>query len=107
MHDSLNHFEQLSIASSFAGICGALSYGLRVRQGKPFSMIDLILNAIVSAACGLIAFEILQNEGFMPQLSGALCGVAGFVGTTLVRFVQTFTDVKTEQIINDVKEHKL
>lgn len=107
MSVEINQIEQLGIASSFAGICGALSYALRVRQGRPFSLVDLILNGVVSAVCGLIAFEVLKHEGFMPQLAGALCGVAGFVGTTLVRFVQTFTDVKTEQIINDVKEHKL
>ena len=106
MPNHLTHFEQLGIASTFAGVCGALSYALDVRQGKAFSWIDLAINILVSAVCGLIAFEILEYEGFLPQLAGALCGMAGFVGTTLVRFVRTFTDVKTEQLIDEIKSDK-
>ena len=105
--NTLNHLEQLGIAGAFAGLCGSLSYALNVRQGRKFSWCDLLLNAGSSAVCGLIAFEILEYEGFAPQLAGALCGIAGFVGTTLVRFVQTFTETKTEQLIEKVKEGEL
>lgn len=107
MPDNFSHFEQLGIAGTFAGICGGLSYALRVREGKPFSWLDLLLNVFVSAACGLVVFEILEYEGFVPQFSGALCGVAGFVGTTLVRFVQTFTQEKGDQLIQRVKDGEL
>lgn len=107
MPDSLNHFQQLGIAGSFAGVCGGLSYALGAREGKKFSWIDFGLNIFVSAACGLIAFEILESEGFVPQLAGALCGIAGFVGTTLVKFARTFAQAKSEQIVEKVKEGEL
>lgn len=107
MPDSLNHMQQVGVASGFAGLCGGLSYALRVREGKRFSWSDLFLNFLVSGACGLIAFEILEYEGFAPELAGALCGVAGFVGVTLVKFAQTFTQAKGEQLIEKVKDGEL
>ena len=107
MPNTFTHFEQLGIASGFAGLCGALSYSLGVREGKPFSWVDLGLNVVVSAVCGLIVFEILEYEGFLPELAGALCGIAGFIGVTLVKFVQTFTRVKGDQIIEKVKDGEL
>ena len=107
MPDSLNHIQQVGVASGFAGLCGGMSYALRVREGKPFSWADLLLNVSVSAVCGFIAFEILEYEGFVPELAGALCGIAGFVGTTLVKFIQTFTQAKSEQLIEKVKDGKL
>lgn len=80
----------VAICGAFAGFCGSLSYLLKVEEGKPFSWREFALHTTISAVFGLIAYEILSYESFPPQVAGALCGVAGWGGTRLIRIFEVF-----------------
>lgn len=80
--------EILGICSGFAGVCGALSYLLKVEEGKKFEVREFLLHTTISAIFGLVAYEVLSYEGFPPQVAGALCGVAGWGGTRLIRIFE-------------------
>lgn len=78
----------VGMASGFGGICGWLSYLLKVEEGKKFSFKEFILHGAISAVCGLICFELLRFEGLPAELCGSLSGVAGWGGTRLIRLVE-------------------
>lgn len=78
----------VAICGAFAGFCGSLSYLLKVEEGKPFSWREFALHTTISAVFGLIAYEVLSYEDFPPQVAGALCGVAGWGGTRLIRIFE-------------------
>ncbi|WP_302432100.1 phage holin family protein [uncultured Sutterella sp.] len=78
----------LAICGCFAGFCGALSYLLKIEEGKRFSWSEFALHTTISAVFGLIAYELLSYENFPPQVAGALCGVAGWGGTRLIRIIE-------------------
>ena len=84
----LTDLQILGISGTFAGICGALSYLVKVEEGKPFEWWELFLHTATSAMFGLIAFEVLSFEGFPPELAGALCGIAGWGGTRIARIFE-------------------
>ncbi len=85
---SLSDGQILGICGAFAGFCGSLSYLLKVEEGKPFSWREFALHTTISAVFGLIAYEVLSYEDFPPQVAGALCGVAGWGGTRLIRIFE-------------------
>ena len=80
----------ISTASGFAGVCGALSYLLKVEEGKPFKWSEFLIHTATSAAFGYIAYEALLWRAFSPEYASALCGVAGYLGTRCVRIVELF-----------------
>lgn len=85
---SLSEEAILGICSGFAGVCGALSYLLKVEEGKPFDLKEFLLHTTISAVFGLITYELLSYEEFPPQVAGALCGMAGWGGTRLIRIIE-------------------
>lgn len=85
---NLNEFQMLGIAVSFAGMCGWLSYLLKVQEGKPFTWREFLLHGAISAVCGLISYEIFAYESLPPQLCGALSGLAGWGGTRVLRIIE-------------------
>lgn len=85
---SLSDGQILGICGAFAGFCGSLSYLLKVEEGKPFKWGEFALHTAISAAFGLITYELLSYEDFPPQVAGALCGVAGWGGTRLIRIFE-------------------
>lgn len=85
------HLTSLDIAgicTVFAGFCGALSYFLKVEEGHPFRLREFLLHTTISAVCGLVSYELLSFYGVPPQVSGALCGMAGWMGTRLLRILE-------------------
>ena len=85
---NLNEFQMLGIAGSFAGLCGWLSYLLKVQEGKAFTWREFLLHGAISAVCGLISYEIFVYESLPPQLCGALSGLAGWGGTRVLRIIE-------------------
>lgn len=82
-------FADLMVAFGFAGLCGGLNYLLKVEEGKEFSWTELILHTVISGVCGLGTFVILRHlAGFEPDVCGAFCGVAGWMGTRLLRIIE-------------------
>lgn len=79
----------LLISGGFASVCGMLAYLLKVEEGKPFKLTEFILHTFVSGVCGLIAYTTLRHlAGFEPDVCGAFCGIAGWMGTRLLRIIE-------------------
>lgn len=78
----------LGICSGFSGLCGGLSYLLKVEEGKPFKWGEFLLHSGISAVFGAGAFSILDYYGVPPQVAGAICGVAGWMGTRGLRLIE-------------------
>lgn len=98
----VNHLKDvaanLAIAGGFGGLCGFLSYLLKVEEGKPFKWSELALHTTISAVCGLAAFTLLDElAGFSPSVCGTFSGVAGWMGTRLIRIVE----VRVEKKLNE------
>ena len=85
------HLSSLDIAgicALFSGFCGSLSYWLKVEEGHRFKWSEFILHTLASAVFGLITYEVLSYYGMPPEVSGALCGMAGWMGTRGIRIVE-------------------
>lgn len=78
-----NHY--LLFGGGFSGLLGALSYTLKTKEGKPFKWSEFCIHTIASGAFGLMAYELLFYEGFTPEFSAIMCGMAGFMGTRVAR----------------------
>lgn len=92
------------ISGGFAGVCGALSYLLKIEEGKPFGMWEFLLHTTISAVFGLIAYELLTYQQFPPQVAGALCGVAGWGGTRLIRIFEVLLQKRLGITKEDLKQ---
>jgi hypothetical protein len=92
----------VATASGFAGVCGALSYLLKIEEGKRFKWSEFILHTATSAAFGYIAYEALLYKAFPPEYASALCGVAGYLGTRCVRIAELV--IKKKLGISDDKQ---
>lgn len=76
---SSNHY--LTIGGGFSTLCGSLSYMLKVQEGKPFKWSEFFIHTLASGTFGLMAYELLSYEGFTPEFSAIMCGMAGWMGT--------------------------
>lgn len=79
------------VAASYGGIaafCGALSYLLKVEEGKPFKVSELLLHTVISGVFGYLAGCILETQGVPTGSICSLCGVAGWGGTRLIRLLE-------------------
>lgn len=100
---NLNEFQMLGIAGSFAGLCGWLSYLLKVQEGKAFTWREFLLHGAISAVCGLISYEIFVYESLPPQLCGALSGLAGWGGTRVLRIIEVVITKRLSVSKEDLK----
>lgn len=87
--------QTLLMTVGFSGLCGWLSYLLKVQEGKPFKWGELFLHGAVSAAAGLVCFELLAYAEFPERLCSALSGVAGWGGTRFFKLLWLFGSRKT------------
>ncbi len=97
------HVQHLLISFGFAGVCGALSYMLKVEEGKPFKWGEFFLHTAISAVFGLISFEIFAYEGFPPAFAGAMSGVSGWLGTRVARIAEVIIRKKLGLTKEDLK----
>lgn len=88
----------LIISGVFAGVCGGLSYMLKVEEGKPFKWRELLLHTAISAVCGLLAYTLFEElSGFSPSVCGAFSGIAGWMGTRFIRIIEVKVQKKFEE----------
>ena len=81
----------IGISTAFAGLCGALAYGVKREEGKPFKWSEFLLHTAISAVCGAISFVLLHDLcGFAPTVCGSLSGISGWMGTRLLRLVEAY-----------------
>ncbi len=84
----LTHTDALIVSGGFAGVCGSVSYWLKVTEEKPFSWREFILHVLASAIFGLIAFEFASFEGMPNGMAGAIAGMSGWMGTRVARIAE-------------------
>ena len=78
----------LAAVTLFASVCGALHYLLRVEEGQPFKWLSLILHCLISGMCGVITYQILAFYGISHEVAGAMCGLSGWMGTSILRYAE-------------------
>ena len=85
---SLQDMSRVQIAevcAAFAAVGGFLNYWVKVTEGRSFSVREVVVYTATSAFAGFMAFELLDYLGFPPGVCAALCGMAGWMGTRLLR----------------------
>ena len=97
----LTKLEAGGICTAFGAIGGVLNYWLKVVEGKPFTWHELLLHACTSAFTGYLAYECLEYAGLPAGLCAALCGMAGWMGTRLLRIVEVIIQNRIEKKAND------
>lgn len=81
----------IGISTVFAGLCGALSYAAKHEEGKPFKLSEFLVHTAISAVCGAISFVLLHDLcGFAPTVCGSLSGIAGWMGTRLLKLIELY-----------------
>lgn len=86
--DGFNEMKEAGLLTSFASVTGALSYLLQVYEGKRFSWFGFCIHFSVSALAGFLTYLFLHHWATPPDLAGALCGIAGWMGTRMMRIVE-------------------
>ena len=81
-----NHY--LMFGGGFSGLCGSMSYLLKVQEGKPFKWSEFFIHTVASGMFGLMAYELLAYEGFSPEFSAIMCGMSGWMGTRVAHIVE-------------------
>ena len=76
------------VCASFGAVGGFLNYWLKVVEGHPFSIREVVVYTATSAFSGFITYECLDYLGLPPGLCAALCGMSGWMGTRLMRIVE-------------------
>ena len=72
----------------FATLAGALSFLAQVQEGKKFLWGEFFLHCSISAMAGYITFQLMVYTGLPESVSGALCGIAGWMGTRLMKILE-------------------
>ncbi len=88
--EQIEEARHVLVSASFATVCGAFSYLLKRKEGEKFKWTEFVLHLGASAIAGIIAYHIIHYAGVPPDLSGALCGVAGWFGTRVMRIFEVY-----------------
>ena len=94
--DELKEFHVFGACVLWAGVCGTLSYLLKVQEGHVFRWTEFVLHTAASSVAGVIAYQLLPHWGAPPDLSGALCGLAGWMGTRAMKLFEILVLKKVE-----------
>lgn len=78
----------LLTAVGAGAVGGVLAYFVRVAEGKPFKFTDMVLHTAVSGFCGYIAYGLCSYLSLPDAACGAICGIAGWMGTRLLRLLE-------------------
>ena len=104
--EDLKEIHVFGLCILWAGVCGVLSYLLRVQEGHVFRWTEFLLLTAVSMVAGGLAFQLLHYWGAPPDLSGAVCGYAGWMGTQFMKFVGVIVLKKAEVDPKSLKDKK-
>jgi len=91
------------MAGGFAALAGSIQYWLKITEGQMFGWKEFLVHVAVSSLCGLIAFPLLQYAGLPAEVCGSLCGLAGWMGTRLIRLAEVLVRKKLGISEEDLK----
>ena len=86
--DELSKVDTAAICTGIGAMGGALSYALKVEEGKPFRWTEFLFHCGISAFSGFIMYEFASYAGLPAGVAGAVCGVAGWAGTRMMRICE-------------------
>lgn len=84
----LTHGDYITVSTIFAGVCGSVSYLLKIEEGKKFKVTEFLIHVAASMIFGLLAFEFFSYEGVPDEFCGAIAGSAGWLGTRVARIIE-------------------
>lgn len=61
---------------------------LKVYEGKRFTWGEFLLHLLVSGVAGVIAYQLLHYLDTPADLTSALCGISGWMGTRMMRIFE-------------------
>ncbi len=99
-----SEIRDVALCSTFAAVSGALSYLVKVREGQMFKWGEFFLHFAVSALAGIVAYHVLHYLNVPVDLAGALCGIAGWSGTRLMRVLEIIMLMRVSGGKDDVIE---
>jgi len=76
----------LAIFAAFWG--GLVSYFARINAGLKHSPTQLTIHIVTSGFAGFMAYLICMTAGSPPAITGAVCGIAGHMGTEAIRIFE-------------------
>lgn len=76
------------VCSIIGGTGGALSYALKVQEGKPWRWREFFLHCSISGFAGWVMYQFSVYVGLPAGVAGAVCGVSGWMGTRAIRIVE-------------------
>lgn len=77
-----------ALCTAFAIVCGWIKYLTEVQEGKIFSWSEFILKGGVSAVFGMMCFGLSSLYELPGGVVGAICGMSGWLGTSIVVVVK-------------------
>lgn len=84
----LSDFGVAVVCTLIGGGGGALSYALKVEEGKPWRWHEFLLHCGISAFAGWCMYQFAMMVGLPAPAAGAVCGVSGWMGTRAIRIVE-------------------
>lgn len=70
-------------------IIGAIaSYAFALIKGAKFEIITFVCHIVVSGFAGGLMFFIASHQGWVFEMAGIACGIAGWSGSTLVNALE-------------------
>lgn len=92
------------VCSIIGGTGGALSYALKVEEGKPWKWSEFFLHCGISAFAGWVMFQFSVYAGLPAGVAGAVCGVSGWMGTRAIRIAEVVIRKRAGVEKEDMKE---
>ena len=92
----MSRVEISGVCAAFAAVGGFLNYWVKICEGRPFSMREVVVYTATSAFAGFMSFELLDYCGFPPGVCAALCGMSGWMGTRLLRIGEAIIKNKAD-----------
>lgn len=86
--EELSGNEIVAVCAGVGAFGGVLNYLHRVVEGRPFKAVEFLLYTATSVFCGVLTGGVLHSAEFPLEVICAVCGVAGWMGTGLLRLLE-------------------
>lgn len=86
--EQMRSVQNIAMSVGISGLASVLSYLLKVVEGKSFSWRELFVHGCCSSFFGYVILEFMLFRGYPIELCGAMCGLAGWGGTRLLRLLE-------------------
>ena len=78
---SVEQIVPTGIMFAVATLAGGLAYWRKWKAGKPFSVLEFVLELLTSGVCGVVFYWIFLGLGVNEYLAAAGCAITGHMGS--------------------------